>query len=178
MGFRIFCGIHNWDTSMTALGEHQLLPPSDQFILVLRQVFYQPHAAPRKSCKRCCKQSLIITASWTPPLTLACQRWRRVYRRLLPRDYCKTTVTIQQFSSPETPEQNSLSKWDRCTIMKVAQCMLNQAALSKSLWGKMATTAVFLLNHPPNKTICGDTPSYRTFDKCDDLSFLWTVRTR
>ena len=73
------------------------------------------------------------------------------------RDYCKTMTIIQQFSSPNTPKHNGLSKRDGCTIMDVARCMLNGAALPKSLRGKMAATMVFLLNRPPSKTIGGDT---------------------
>ena len=51
------------------------------------------------------------------------------------RDYCKTTVIIQQFSSPNTPKYNGLKR-DGHTIMDVARCMLNGAALPKSFWGK------------------------------------------
>ena len=32
-----------------------------RFLLCSTQAFYQFNAAPRKSCQRCCKQSLIIT---------------------------------------------------------------------------------------------------------------------
>ena len=36
---------------------------------------------------------------------------------------------------------------DASTIMDVAQCVLNGAALPNCLWGRMMATAVFLLNH-------------------------------
>ena len=48
------------------------------------------------------------------------------------RDYCKTTAIIQQFSLPSTPKHNGLSERDGRTIMNVAWCMLNGAALPKS----------------------------------------------
>ena len=75
------------------------------------------------------------------------------------RDYCKTTVIIQQFSLPNTPEKNANSERDEHAIMDVARCMLNGAALPKSLWGKMAAPTVFPPNCPPNATISGNTPS-------------------
>ena len=61
-------------------------------------------------------------------------------------DYCKTTA---------------ISERDGCTIMGVARCIPNEAALSKSLWGKIVATVVLLLNRPSSKAIGGDTSSYR-----------------
>ena len=52
------------------------------------------------------------------------------------RDNYKTTAIIQQFSSPNTPKHNGFSERDGRTIMGVARCMLNGAALPKSLRGK------------------------------------------
>ena len=88
------------------------------------------------------------------------------------RDYCETTAIIQQFSSPNTPEQNGLSERDGRTIMDVVRYLLNGAALPKSLSVEMAATAMVLLNRLPNKTIGGDTPYYRMFDKPTDQSFI------
>ena len=48
-------------------------------------------------------------------------------------DYCKNTAIILRFSSSNTPKQNGLSEWDGPTIMDVARCLLNEAALPKSL---------------------------------------------
>ena len=93
-------------------------------------------------------------------------------------DYCKTTVTMQQFSLLNTLECNSFSERDGGTITDVAQCMLNVAALPKSLWGKMAATVVFLLNHQPNKTIGSETSIYTVSSKHSDLFFLRTTGTR
>ena len=92
-------------------------------------------------------------------------------------DYCKNTAVIQQFSFPNTPKENDLSKGDGRTIMDVVRCMLNGAALPKCPWGKMPATAVFLLNRLPNKTIGGDTPYYKMFAKHADLSFLLAIGT-
>ena len=79
------------------------------------------------------------------------------------RDCCKTSLIIQQLSSHNTPYYNGLSKRDGRTIMDVVRCMLNGAALLRSLWEKMAATAAFLLDCPPSKTIGGDTSYYRMF---------------
>ena len=92
-----------------------------------------------------------ITQYLPLPLRRRCRRlpwWRRganiCHQRLAHpnervadyyRDYCKTTVIIQQFSSPNTPKYNGLKR-DGHTIMNVARCMLNGAALPKSFWGK------------------------------------------
>ena len=55
---------------MIALDEHDLLLSNVQFILCFTQIFYQPHAVPRKSCQRCCKQHLIIKVDLTPSFLL------------------------------------------------------------------------------------------------------------
>ena len=91
-------------------------------------------------------------------------------------DYCKNTVVIQQFLSSHIPEQNKLSERDERTVIDVARCILNEACAAKSLWGKMAATAVFLLNRLPNKTI-GGTPYYRILEKRLNLYFIWTIET-
>ena len=46
------------------------------------------------------------------------------------------------------------------------------------VWGKMAVTAVVLLNRLPNTTIGDDMPYYRMFGKHVDLSFLPTIGAR
>ena len=93
------------------------------------------------------------------------------------RDNCTNTATIQEFRAHNTSEQNDLSERDGRTIIDVARCMLNGSALPKSLWGEMAATAVFLLIHPPGKTVDGDTSYYRMFDKLINLPFLRTIGT-
>ena len=49
------------------------------------------------------------------------------------RDYYKTMAIIQQFSSPYTLEHDGLSEQDKRTIKDVVRCILNEAALPKSL---------------------------------------------
>ena len=62
--------------------------------------------------------------------------------------------------------------------MDVARCMLNGAVLPKSLWGELATTAVFRLKRPPSKTVGGHTSYYKTFGKHVDIFFVCTIWTR
>ena len=84
-------------------------------------------------------------------------------------DYCKTTMIIQQFSSPNTSEQNGLSERDGPVYTKRS---------SARFWGKMAATAVFLLNCPLSKSIGGNTSYYKMFSKHVDLLFFQTIGTR
>ena len=93
------------------------------------------------------------------------------------RDNCKTTTIVQQLSSTNTPEKNVISERDGRTIIDVARCMLNEAALPKSLCGKVAATASFLLDRLPNKTIGGDMSYYRMFGKYVGLSFPRPIGT-
>ena len=88
------------------------------------------------------------------------------------RNYCETTAVIQQFSSHNAPKHTGLSEQDGRTIVDMAQCMLNGAALPMSLRGGIAANMVFLLNRPPSKTIGGDTSYNRMFAKHVSLFFL------
>lgn len=67
---------------------------------------------------------------------------------------------MQQFT---TPEQNGLSERDGLTIMSMMRCLLNEATLTKHVWGELAATPVSLINHLPHKAIGGDTSHYRMF---------------
>ena len=93
------------------------------------------------------------------------------------RDYYKTTVIIQQFSQPNTPEQNSFyfSERNGRRIMDAARCMLNGAALPYLFWEGIVVTALFLLNRLPNYSIRGDAPYCGVFDNHADLSFMLTI---
>ena len=73
-------------------------------------------------------------------------------------DCRKTTLSIQQFRSPNTPEQNGVGERDENMIIGMVLCLLNGAALPKSVWGEIVATTVFLLNPLPNKIIDGDMP--------------------
>ena len=94
------------------------------------------------------------------------------------KEYYKSTGIRQQFSAPYTPQQNGVSERDGRTIMDMTRCSLNEAHLPKTLWGEIASTAVFLINRLPHPAIGGDTPYHRMFGKHADLSFLRIIGTR
>ena len=77
-----------------------------------------------------------IVQDFIMPLGLRLQHLRADGGGELVTDYhrhnCKTTAITQQFSSVNTPEQNGFSERGGCTIMYLAQCVLNEAALQKS----------------------------------------------
>ena len=69
-------------------------------------------------------------------------------------------TAIKHFRSPNAPKKNSLSERDRRMIMVVI--LLSGSVLPKFILGKMVTiTTLFLLNHPPNKTIDGNASNNR-----------------
>ena len=76
---------------------------------------------------------------------------------------------------PSTSEQNGLGEWDGRTIVNVARCLLNGAALPKALWGGVVGAAGLLLRGFPNKIIGGDTPYYKMFGKHSNLYVLWSI---
>ena len=94
------------------------------------------------------------------------------------QEYRKSTGIRQQFSAPYTPRQNGVSECDGRTIMDMTRCLLNEAHLPKTLWGEIASTAVFLTNRLPLAGIGGDTPFHRMFGKHADLPYFRIIGTR
>lgn len=58
-----------------------------------------------------------------------------------------------QTSTPYTPQQNGLAERMNRTIVEKAKCMLFDAKLSKEFWAEATSTAVYLINRSPSKSI-------------------------
>ena len=79
---------------------------------------------------------------------------------------------VGELTAATTQLIRNISKLDDTDFMDVAWSLLNKAVLSKSLWGKMVDTVVFLRsNRPTNWTISGDTPCWRMFGNTSAYPF-------
>nr|GEZ25346.1 retrovirus-related Pol polyprotein from transposon TNT 1-94 [Tanacetum cinerariifolium] len=57
-----------------------------------------------------------------------------------------------------TPKQNGVAKRMNRTIMKKVRCMLSHANLDKDFWVEAATTASYLTNRSPHRSLDGNIP--------------------
>lgn len=72
--------------------------------------------------------------------------------------FLKESGIRHQTTTPYTPEQNGLAERMNRTIVEKARCMLFDAKLGKEFWAEAVSTAVYLLNRSPLKSLINTTP--------------------
>ncbi len=69
--------------------------------------------------------------------------------------YLKSEGIKQEYTIPKTPEQNGVSERMNKTIV---QSMLADSKLPHRFWAEALSTASYLLNRSPTKTLGDETP--------------------
>ena len=68
-------------------------------------------------------------------------------------NFCKTHGIQKQFTAWYTPQQNGTAERKNRTIMKMACNMLVAKHLKNEYWGEAVTTAIYIMNRCPTKTV-------------------------
>jgi len=68
-------------------------------------------------------------------------------------NYLKENGIIQQFSSPRTPEQNSLIERVNRTILETTRCLLYNSNYPYNLWGEAVAASVYIYNISKHSSI-------------------------
>ncbi|MBW0489675.1 hypothetical protein O181_029390 [Austropuccinia psidii MF-1] len=76
------------------------------------------------------------------------------------------------FTSPYTPQHNSIAERGNQTTVNKARCLLKESGLPLSYWAKAVNTAVYLENLTPNSTILFEKPFKRWHNKEPSLNHL------
>lgn len=76
-------------------------------------------------------------------------------------DLCTTEGIHQQFSVPETPQQNGVAERANRTITEKTRCMLLESGLPLSYWAEATSTAVYVYNRTPASAISFALPEER-----------------
>nr|GEX42753.1 retrovirus-related Pol polyprotein from transposon TNT 1-94 [Tanacetum cinerariifolium] len=71
-----------------------------------------------------------------------------------------------------TPQQNGVAERMNSTIMEKVRCMLSQANLDKDFWVEAATTASYLINSSPHRSLDGNIPEILWSSNSVDYSNL------
>ena len=73
-------------------------------------------------------------------------------------NFCKTHGIQKQFTARYTPQQNDIAERKNRTIMEMARSMLAAKHLPNEYWGEAITTAVYIMNHCPTKSVKNKAP--------------------
>ncbi|CAN6200243.1 unnamed protein product [Urochloa humidicola] len=88
--------------------------------------------------------------------------------------YCEEEGVERHFSAPYTPQQNGVVERRNQTVLATARALLKQRKMPARYWGEAVSTAVFLLNRAPTKSLDGKTPYEAWTGKKPSVSFLRT----
>ena len=72
--------------------------------------------------------------------------------------FCIAHEIQRHFSTPYTPQQNGVVERNNRTILDMTHAMLKNKNLPKVFWGEVVSTAIYLLNRAPTKSLEGKTP--------------------
>lgn len=89
-------------------------------------------------------------------------------------DFLKSAGIIHQTTTPYTPEQNGTAERMNRTLVERARCMLLNANLPKQYWGEALTTAAYIINRSPTRTLSFKTPEEMWSGQKPNVSHLRT----
>ena len=72
--------------------------------------------------------------------------------------YLKKEGIEHQYTIPKTPEQNGVSERMNRTLMETVRSMLADSRLPHRFWAEALSTAVYLINRSPTKSLSDETP--------------------
>ena len=90
------------------------------------------------------------------------------------REYCDEHGIKHFTTTPYTPQQNGVVERRNRTVVEMARCLLKSKGVPGEFWGEAVTTAVYLLNRAPTKSLQGRTPYEAWYNKKPRVHHLRT----
>ncbi len=91
------------------------------------------------------------------------------------KDFCVEKSIRQEFTVPETPQQNGVAERMNRTLVDMTRCLLIQSKLSKQYWVRAMATAVHIRNLIVTRDSPENKPPFELFwNKAPKLSHLRT----
>ena len=87
------------------------------------------------------------------------------------QDYLKENGILSQWTPPRTPQLNGVSERRNRTLLDMVRSMMSRTDLPISFWGYALSSAIFILNRVPSKSV-GQTPYEIWTGKKPSFSFL------
>jgi len=88
--------------------------------------------------------------------------------------YCAGQGVERHLTAPYSPQQNGVVERRNQTVVGMARSMLKAKKMPAAFWGEAVSTAVFILNRAPTKSLDGTTPFEAWYGRKPDVSFLRT----
>jgi transposase InsO family protein len=89
-------------------------------------------------------------------------------------EHCNKRGITRQHSAPYTPQQNGVVERRNQSVVTMARSLLKGRGVPAAFWGEAVSTAVFLLNRAPTKSVAGKTPFEAWHGRKPDVEFLRT----
>ena len=74
------------------------------------------------------------------------------------KEYCNEHGIKHFTTTPYTPQQNGSGERRNRIVVEMVRCLLKSKGLPAEFWGEAVSTAVYLLNRAPTKSLQGCTP--------------------
>jgi transposase InsO family protein len=89
-------------------------------------------------------------------------------------EYCANLRVGRQLTAPYSPQQNGVVERRNQTIVATARSMMKAKGVPGRFWGEAMSTAVFLLNRSPTKSLDNQTPYEAWYGQRPAVHFLRT----
>jgi len=86
--------------------------------------------------------------------------------------FCETEGIQHQSTVPHTPQQNGISERKNRVLVELARSMLTHMSVPKSFWAEAVSTAAYILNRIPSKSIGNSTPDEKYYNHKPLVSHL------
>lgn len=73
-------------------------------------------------------------------------------------EYCENRGIRHFLTAPYSPQQNGVVERRNQTVVSMARSLLKSKNMPGALWGEAVSTAIYLLNRSPTKSVQGKTP--------------------
>lgn len=90
------------------------------------------------------------------------------------KEYCDEHGVKHFTTIPYTPQQNGVVECRNRTVVEMARCLLKSKNMPAEFWGEAVSTAVYLLNRAPTKSLHGRTPYEAWHDRKPSVHHLRT----
>ena len=88
------------------------------------------------------------------------------------KSYLKMEGIEHQYTIPKTPEQNGVSERMNRTLVETVRSMLADSRLPHKFWAEALSTAAYLVNRSPTKSLHGKTPFEALYGKRPNVNHL------
>jgi transposase InsO family protein len=123
------------------------------------------HLATKDEAFRCFKRvKTLAETERSYKLRAFCSDRGGVFNSIKFREYCDEQGMKHFTTTPYTPQQNGVVVRRNQTVVDMARCLLKSKGLLGEFWGEAVSTAVYLLNRTPTKSLQGRTP-YEAWNK-------------